>query len=114
MIQLAPQMRILVAVEPADFRKGIDGLAQLEGTINVSLLDGFTPAFGDTFSIMTADLGITIGANGLSLTGDGNFNWELADDGKTLNLTAVPEPSTIILLCMGVFGLLAYTRRRRG
>ncbi len=29
MIQLAPQMRILVAVEPADFRKGIDGLAGL-------------------------------------------------------------------------------------
>jgi transposase len=29
MIQLAPQMRILVAVEPADFRKGIDGLARL-------------------------------------------------------------------------------------
>ena len=29
MIQLAPQMRILVAVEPADFRKGIDGLAKL-------------------------------------------------------------------------------------
>jgi len=29
MIQLAPQMRILVAVEPADFRKGIDGLARV-------------------------------------------------------------------------------------
>jgi transposase len=29
MIQLAPQMRILVAVEPVDFRKGIDGLAAL-------------------------------------------------------------------------------------
>lgn len=29
MIQLTPQMRILVAVEPADFRKGIDGMAQL-------------------------------------------------------------------------------------
>ena len=26
MLTLAPQMRILVAVEPADFRKGIDGL----------------------------------------------------------------------------------------
>ena len=26
MIQLAPQMRILLAVEPVDFRKGIDGL----------------------------------------------------------------------------------------
>lgn len=29
MIQLTPHMRILVAVEPADFRKGIDGLAQV-------------------------------------------------------------------------------------
>lgn len=29
MIQLTPHMRILVAVEPADFRKGIDGLAQI-------------------------------------------------------------------------------------
>ncbi len=29
MIQITPQMRILVAVEPEDFRKGIDGLAQL-------------------------------------------------------------------------------------
>ncbi len=29
MIQVAPQMRVLVAVEPADFRKGIDGLARL-------------------------------------------------------------------------------------
>lgn len=29
MIQLAPQMRILVAVEPADFRRGIDGLCRL-------------------------------------------------------------------------------------
>jgi len=27
MIQIAPQMRILLAVEPVDFRKGIDGLA---------------------------------------------------------------------------------------
>jgi len=29
MIQLTPQMRIVVAVEPADFRRGIDGLARL-------------------------------------------------------------------------------------
>jgi transposase len=27
MIQVSPQMRILLAVEPVDFRKGIDGLA---------------------------------------------------------------------------------------
>jgi transposase len=29
MLQLTPQMRILVAVEPADFRRGMDGLARL-------------------------------------------------------------------------------------
>ena len=29
MIQLTPQMRLLLAVEPVDFRKGIDGLAQV-------------------------------------------------------------------------------------
>ena len=27
MIQIAPQMRVVVAVQPADFRKGIDGFA---------------------------------------------------------------------------------------
>ena len=29
MLQITPQMKILVAVEPADFRCGIDGLARL-------------------------------------------------------------------------------------
>ncbi len=29
MIQVTPQMRILVAVQPIDFRKGIDGLARV-------------------------------------------------------------------------------------
>ena len=29
MIQIIPQMRVLVAVEPVDFRKGIDGLARV-------------------------------------------------------------------------------------
>ena len=33
MIQVTPQMRILLAVEPVDFRKGIDGLAGVCRTI---------------------------------------------------------------------------------
>lgn len=41
MIQITPQMRILLAVEPADFRKGIDGLAQLcRHRLNVDPLSG--------------------------------------------------------------------------
>jgi transposase len=33
MLQLTPQMRILVAVEPVDFRRGIDGLCGLCRTV---------------------------------------------------------------------------------
>lgn len=33
MIQITPQMRIVVAVEPVDFRRGIDGLAGLCKTV---------------------------------------------------------------------------------
>lgn len=33
MIQITPQMRVLVAIEPVDFRRGIDGLAQLCRTV---------------------------------------------------------------------------------
>lgn len=29
MIQVTPQMRVVVAIEPADFRRGIDGLARV-------------------------------------------------------------------------------------
>jgi transposase len=29
MIQITPQMRVLVAIEPVDFRRGIDGLARV-------------------------------------------------------------------------------------
>ncbi len=29
MIQVTPQMRVLVAIEPVDFRKGIDGIARV-------------------------------------------------------------------------------------
>jgi transposase len=39
MIQITPQMRILVAVDPVDFRKGIDDLA---GTCKLLELDPFS------------------------------------------------------------------------
>ena len=33
MIQVTPQMRILLAIEPQDFRKGIDGLARVSQAV---------------------------------------------------------------------------------
>ena len=36
MIQITPHMKILLAVEPVDFRKGIDGMAALCRTVLTS------------------------------------------------------------------------------
>jgi len=41
MIQITPQMRVLLAVEPADFRRGIDGLAELcRSALSCDPMDG--------------------------------------------------------------------------
>ncbi len=46
MLQVTPQMRILVAVEPADFRKGIDGLVGLcRSTLHTDPFSGFVFVF---------------------------------------------------------------------
>ena len=48
MIQVTPQMRILLAVEPADFRKGIDGLACLcRVTLRQDPFSGYVFVFGN-------------------------------------------------------------------
>ena len=46
MIQLIPHMRIILGVEPADFRKGIDGLAQIcRGVLNSDPFSGYLFVF---------------------------------------------------------------------
>ena len=46
MIQITPHMRIILAVEPADFRKGIDGLAQIcRGVLNSDPFSGYLFVF---------------------------------------------------------------------
>jgi transposase len=46
MIQLTPHMRIILAVEPADFRKGIDGLSQIcRGVLKSDPFSGFLFVF---------------------------------------------------------------------
>jgi transposase len=46
MIQITPQMRVVVAVEPADFRRGIDGLArQCEEVLRRDPMSGWVFVF---------------------------------------------------------------------
>jgi len=48
MIQVTPQMRILVAVEPTDFRKGIDGLARVcREVLRQDPFSGYVFVFGN-------------------------------------------------------------------
>lgn len=46
MIQVTPQMRIMVALEPVDFRRGIDGLARMcRETLRSDPFDGAVYVF---------------------------------------------------------------------
>ena len=48
MIQVTPHMRILVAIEPADFRKGIDGLAAVcRAVLGQDPFSGYVFVFGN-------------------------------------------------------------------
>lgn len=60
MIQLTPQMRVLVAIEPVDGRRGIDGLAQVcRAVLNCNPLDGtliiFRTRSGKAIKLITYD-----------------------------------------------------------
>lgn len=59
MIQIAPQMRILLAVEPVDFRKGIDGLAGICRRLELDPFCGYLFVFrnrrGTSLKIITYD-----------------------------------------------------------
>jgi transposase len=45
MIQITPQMRILLAVNPVDFRKGIDGLAAICTGLDLDPFSGYLFVF---------------------------------------------------------------------
>jgi len=93
----------------------VTGSATLLGTIDVSLIDGFAPARNDTFDVLLADNGITIGAGGLDLTGDPGFSWYLGsgDTVLTLEYQPIPEPTTMLLLGTSTLGLMAVLCGRR-
>ena len=78
MIQIVPQMRILVAVEAVDFRKGIDGLArvcreQLQSDPYSGRLYVFRNRRGTTIKVLAYDgQGFWLAQKRLS---KGRFRW---------------------------------------
>lgn len=86
MIQITPQMRVLVSVEAVDFRKGIDGLARLcRDTLNADAFSGclfvFRNRSGTAVKILVYDgQGFWLCQKRLS---SGHFRWwpTRAEDG---------------------------------
>jgi fibronectin-binding autotransporter adhesin len=76
----------------------------VDADLTKSFGDSFTLAFsnGDTFS--------ENGNNGVWTGVSGGKSWSFTE--STATLTIVPEPSSIVLLTLGLFGFAAYVRRR--
>jgi transposase len=90
-IQLTPQMRILLAVEAVDFRRGIDGLARVcRETLASDPFSGWVFAFrnrrGTALKILTYDgQGFWLAQKRLSR---GRFRWWPTGAAPTLPLEA--------------------------
>ena len=87
------------------------GIATLAGTLDIQLLDGYIPSFGDTFDILSAT-DITL-AGGFLLNQPAElgsfYAWTVADgDGEILRLgflansATAPEPSTLVISMLGL------------
>jgi transposase len=92
MIQITPQMKILLAVEPVDFRKGIDGLVglcrqRLESDPFTGILFVFSSRSRKSLKILSYDgQGFWMCQKRLSV---GHFSWwPCADGQKTCRLDA--------------------------
>jgi len=83
--------------------------ASLDGYIDVALLGAYTPTPGDSWDILTAASGVTLG----SLTYTTNYTGSLVDSGNTLRLTYVPEPVTLGLLSLGGLATIMLRLRRK-
>jgi len=99
------------------------------GTLNISYLTGFTPAFNDVFTIIQgSSAGVTLTSANVTIAGSGSPNWVLQTAGNAIQLkytgagsgtggglstpSAVPEPSSMALIGFAVAGLLSARRTR--
>ena len=99
MIQVTPQMRILLAVEPVDFRKGIDGLAQVcRQVLKKDPFFGYVFIFRNKKAsaikvLMYDGQGFWLCQKRLS---KGRFNWWPANGNTSLRPLAVHELQLLI------------------
>jgi hypothetical protein len=80
------------------------------GGIIDMVLDGYTPYYGDVFTLLSASGGIT--DNGIGLSLEDQASWSILDtSGGLLQVQYIPEPTTLALLVGGLF--FARSRRKK-
>jgi len=99
MIQLTPQMRILVAVEPVDFRKGIDGLAAVcRSVMSADPFSGFVFVFRN--KRRTAIKALTYDGQGFWLAqkrlSRGRFSWWPEREGSSVEVLSAHELQIVL------------------
>jgi len=105
----------LGGTDPADYDHIIISNAlQADGTLNVSLINSFAPADGNTFDIF----GFTSASGQFAITNLPALNPGLSWDTSNLmtmgELAVVPEPSSLLLVFTGCgLGVLLFRRRSR-
>ncbi len=90
----------------------IGGTATLSGTLDIQMIDGFTPRVGDSFTILT--FGERSGTFDAVTSMKGYvWNVDYAADAITITATAVPEPATWLLAATGLAGIGLSVRKWR-
>lgn len=88
----------------------VGSCADLDGTLDVALINGFEPDYGDAFDIL--DWGTLEGTfNDVNLPELTDLVWDTSEFYNTGVISAVPEPGTAVLLALS--GLLLLRRRMR-
>jgi T5SS/PEP-CTERM-associated repeat protein len=91
----------------------VTGNATLGGTLHLSLLGGFKPGYGTTYDLLTASkLSGAFDTLELPDLGPGR-SWQFNYGADRFTVTAVPEPSTIVLGIVGIGSVVLLGMRRR-